>query len=66
MARSIIDCRATPNAVGCTLTLVGEPDEVVEAAAQHAVAVHGHTDGPELRAMLRAALGAGAQPHAGR
>jgi hypothetical protein len=66
MARSIIDCRSTANTVGCTLTLIGEPEEVVDAAAQHAVAVHGHTDGPELRAMLHAALAAGEQPHAGR
>jgi predicted small metal-binding protein len=27
-------------------------DELVEAAAQHAVKVHGHQDGPELRAQL--------------
>lgn len=65
MTRSTIDCRATPNAVGCTLTLAGEPDEVVEAAAQHAVAVHGHTDGPKLRAMLREALTTTGDPHVG-
>jgi hypothetical protein len=65
MTRSIIDCGATPNDVGCTLTIVGEPDEVIEAAAQHAVAVHGHTDGPDLRAMLRVALTTG-DLHAGR
>lgn len=31
-------------------------DEVLAAAAAHAVAVHGHTDSPELREMLRAGL----------
>jgi plasmid stability protein len=56
MSRKIIDCRATPNEVGCTLTIAGEPNEVVDAAAAHAVAVHGHSDGPELRALLREAL----------
>ena len=28
-------------------------DELLEAAVQHAVAVHGHTDTPELRETLR-------------
>ncbi len=56
MTRKIIDCRATPNEAGCTLTIAGEPQEVLDAAALHAVTVHGHTDGPDLRAMLRGAL----------
>jgi hypothetical protein len=56
MTRKIIDCRAIPNEVGCTLAISGEPDEVVAAAAQHAVAVHGHDDTPQLREDLRAAL----------
>ena len=44
MTRKTIDCRAFPNDVGCTLAISGEPDELVTAAAQHAVAVHGHAD----------------------
>ena len=56
MSRKIIDCRSTPNDVGCTLTIAGEPEEVLDAAALHAVTVHGHTDGPDLRATLRAAF----------
>jgi hypothetical protein len=56
MARKIIDCRSVPNDVGCTLTITGEPGELVTAAAQHAVAVHGHADTPELREQLRGAL----------
>lgn len=57
MTRKIIDCRAFPNDVGCTLAISGEPDELVSAAAQHAVAVHGHADTPELREQLRGLLG---------
>jgi hypothetical protein len=57
MTRKIIDCRALPNDVGCTLAISGEPDELVTAAAQHAVAVHGHADTPELREQLRGLLG---------
>ena len=56
MTRKIIDCRAVPNEVGCTLAISGQPDEVVAAAAQHAIAVHGHEDTPELREYLRGAL----------
>lgn len=56
MTRKTIDCREVPNEVGCTLTLTGEEDEVVAAACGHAVAVHGHTDGPELRDAVRAGL----------
>ncbi|HXR69844.1 DUF1059 domain-containing protein [Actinocrinis sp.] len=56
MTRKILDCRAVPNEVGCTLALTGEPAELVAAAAHHAVTVHGHTDTPELRELLSGAL----------
>jgi hypothetical protein len=54
--RRTVDCRDTPNEVGCTLTISGEPDELVDAAAQHAVTVHGHQDSEELRSYLRSSL----------
>jgi len=56
MGRMVADCRDFPSESGCTLTISGEPDEVLEAAAVHAVQVHQHEDGPELREMLRSAL----------
>jgi predicted small metal-binding protein len=56
MARKMIDCRKVPNEVGCTLTIAGQEQEVLDAAAVHAVAVHGHEDTPELRDMLRSGL----------
>jgi Protein of unknown function (DUF1059) len=56
MTRKIIDCRSAPNEVGCTLAITGEPDELVAAAAQHAVTVHRHADTPELREQLRGLL----------
>jgi hypothetical protein len=52
MTRKTIDCRAVPNDAGCTLAISGEPGELVTAAVQHAVAVHGHTDTSELREQL--------------
>ena len=56
MARKTIDCRMMPSDRNCTVFVSGEEDEVLELAAQHAVSVHGHTDGAELRDGLRAAL----------
>ncbi|MFP5345951.1 MAG: DUF1059 domain-containing protein [Actinomycetes bacterium] len=56
MTRKMIDCRAVPNEVGCTLTIAGQEEEVLDAATAHAVSRHGHLDSPELREQLRAAL----------
>jgi hypothetical protein len=56
MTRKTIDCRTVPDDVGCTLALSGEPGELVTAAAQHAVAVHGHTDAPALRELMSSLL----------
>ncbi|OLL72121.1 hypothetical protein Ae168Ps1_0494 [Pseudonocardia sp. Ae168_Ps1] len=56
MTRKIVDCREMPSESGCTLTLTGEEAEVLDAACGHAVAVHGHTDGPELRDAIRAGM----------
>lgn len=56
MARKVADCREMPSESGCTLTIAGEEEEVVRAAAMHAADVHGHTDGPELQSQIRAML----------
>jgi len=56
MTRKMIDCRAVPNEVGCTLTIAGQEEELLDAAVAHAVAKHGDQDTPELREMLRGAL----------
>jgi hypothetical protein len=53
MARVMADCRRFPSESGCSLVMIGEEDEVMRAAADHAVSVHGHPDGPELRDQLR-------------
>ena len=50
--RKVADCRDMPSESGCTLTISGEPEEVVQAATEHAASVHGHADGPELRAAI--------------
>ena len=54
MARVHIDCREFPSEMNCTLALIADSEqELLEAAVQHAVAVHKHQDSPEFRAELR-------------
>ena len=54
MTRKMIDCRDYPSEIHCSVAMSADTDdELIEAAAQHAVAVHGHQDGPDLRAQLR-------------
>ena len=55
MARKYIDCREYPSEMNCTVSLAADSDEeLLEAAVQHAVAIHGHTDTPDLRKQLQA------------
>ncbi|MBV7244651.1 DUF1059 domain-containing protein [Streptomyces sp. MW-W600-10] len=56
MTRKSADCRKYPSEMNCTLTIVGEEDEVVRAASEHAASVHGHENGPELREQIRGML----------
>ncbi|MGH9872180.1 MAG: DUF1059 domain-containing protein [Pyrinomonadaceae bacterium] len=54
--RKVADCRLYPSDNGCTLRIEGTEEEVLEAATQHAVTAHGHTNSPELREQLRALI----------
>jgi len=54
--RKAIDCRDYPSEAGCTLRLEGTEEEVLEAAVNHAVIRHGHTDNPELKEQIRGLL----------
>ncbi|MDT9693516.1 DUF1059 domain-containing protein [Streptomyces sp. P9(2023)] len=56
MTRKVADCRKTPSIMNCSLTIIGEEEEVVRAAAEHSVSVHQHEDSPELRKMIRESL----------
>jgi predicted small metal-binding protein len=61
MARKYIDCREYPSEMNCTLALSADTeDELLEAAVQHAVSVHGHEDSPAFRQQLRQLFKAGA------
>lgn len=54
--RKVADCRLYPSENNCTLRIEGTEEEVLEAATQHAVTAHGHTNSPELREQLRTLL----------
>ena len=52
--RKSIDCREYPSDINCTVALSADSEhELLDIAAAHAVASHGHTDSPELRSVLR-------------
>ena len=56
MARMMADCRRFASETNCSLTIIGDEEEVVRAAAEHAASVHGHEDTPEFRSQLRGTL----------
>jgi predicted small metal-binding protein len=63
MPRKYIDCRAYPSEMNCTVALSADSEqELLEAAVQHAVAVHRHRDTPELRQQLKSMFKDGAPP----
>jgi len=63
MTRKYVDCRAFPSEMNCTVAIAADSeDELLEAAVQHAVAVHGHSDSPELRDQLRRIFEDGTPP----
>jgi len=63
MTRKYIDCREYPSESHCTVALsADDEDELLEAAVQHAVAVHGHQDSAQLRSQLRTLFHEGEAP----
>ena len=57
MTRKYIDCREFPSDKKCSVAIAADTEtELLDAAAQHAVAVHGHKDSPAMRAQLRKLL----------
>ena len=57
MSCKYIDCREFPSESNCTVAISADSEgELIDAAALHAVQVHGHQDSPELRAQLRDAV----------
>lgn len=63
MARKYIDCREFPSDSHCTVAIAADSDEeLVEAAVQHAVAIHHHEDSPDLRQQIKHMFREGTPP----
>ena len=63
MGRKFVDCREVPSEMNCSVAISADSeDELLEAAVQHAVAVHGHADTPDLRNMIRSVIRDGTPP----
>ena len=58
MARKYIDCRDYPEASqGCTVAISADSeDELIAAAVEHGVKVHGQEDTPEFREAMKDAI----------
>jgi predicted small metal-binding protein len=63
MGRKFVDCREMPSEEKCSLAISADTEaELLDAAVQHAVAVHKHPDTPELRDQIRHAMKDGTPP----
>ncbi|MBQ5965808.1 DUF1059 domain-containing protein, partial [Massilia sp. ZL223] len=63
MTRKFIDCREFPSDMGCTVAIAADSEEeLLQAAVEHAVSVHHHSDSPELRQQLRQLFKDGTPP----
>ena len=63
MSRKYIDCREFPSEMNCSIAISADTEkELIEAAVQHAVAIHGHQDTPEFRKEIVGAIREGTPP----
>ena len=63
MSRHYLDCREFPSEMNCTVAIAADSEsELIDAAVEHAVSVHGHTDTPELRKELGKLIKEGTPP----
>ncbi|ODT06375.1 MAG: hypothetical protein ABS58_11775 [Mesorhizobium sp. SCN 65-20] len=61
--RQYIDCREFPSEMKCTVAIAADTEkELIDAAVQHAVAVHGEKDTPAFRAEVKKAIHSGTPP----
>lgn len=63
MGRKFIDCRESPSVMNCSIAISADSEkELIDAAVQHAVTIHGHKDTPEFRTMIKQAVKDGSPP----
>ncbi|WP_269930371.1 DUF1059 domain-containing protein [Aminobacter sp. HY435] len=61
--RKYIDCREFPSEMKCTVAIAADSeDELVNAAVQHAISVHGEKDTPTFRMEIKKAIHTGSPP----
>lgn len=51
--RKYVDCRDYPSETNCSLRISGTEHEVLDAAYEHAIKVHGHAASESLREAIR-------------
>ena len=57
MGGKFIDCREAPSVMNCSIAISADSEEeLIDAAVQHAVSVHGHKDTPDFRALIKGAI----------
>jgi predicted small metal-binding protein len=54
--RKSVDCRDYPSDKNCSLKISGTEEEVLNAAVEHAVSAHGHSNSPDLREQIKSML----------
>ena len=63
MSRRYIDCREFPGDIKCSIAIAADSDaELLKAAVQHAVAVHGFKDTRRLRKDIKSCFHRGTPP----
>ncbi len=63
MSRKYIDCREFPSETNCSVAISADSEsELLDAAVQHAVAVHQHEDSAAFRSQLKQLFKEGTPP----
>lgn len=56
MATTVFECARVPEGETCSVRIVGDHDDVVNAAHDHLVATHGLTQGSDLQQKVTRAV----------
>ncbi|HSC02831.1 MAG TPA: hypothetical protein VLC49_05910 [Solirubrobacteraceae bacterium] len=56
MATAVFECIRISEETSCSVRIIGEPDDVVQAAHDHLVHTHGLTAGNELKQKVTGAV----------
>jgi predicted small metal-binding protein len=56
MATVVFDCARVPEGTSCSVKILGERDDVLQAAHDHMAATHGLTGGSDLEQKVKGAV----------